>query len=145
MNDTCLQELIAEHKSVKSTLDKAKERERKLRDKIVTELFPKIHQTWLDIILMVHHQLLEPKHADFYVDKIPDLSVEPSIASSIKYLHDFNFLRESDIYQKYSYNVLTGTESDVISKEEYRQHGNLVFRFAFGDRGAYGYSIRDLT
>ncbi|KAL3858518.1 hypothetical protein ACJMK2_013103 [Sinanodonta woodiana] len=106
---------------------------------ILNKKFKQIHETWLNNLHVVHYQLPEPKFSDFYTDKLPEAS------TSLKYLHDFSFLHEDDIYNKYSYEVFDGTETDIISKEEYRQHGNLVFRFAFGDRGTYEYSIRDIT
>lgn len=40
MNDQLITELLAEHKTTKETLEKAKDRERKLRDKIILLVFP---------------------------------------------------------------------------------------------------------
>ena len=55
------------------------------------------------------------------------------------------FLHDKDIDQKYSYEVFDGKETDLISHEEYRQHGNLVYRFGLGARGAYEYSLSDIS
>ncbi|KAL3858570.1 hypothetical protein ACJMK2_008846 [Sinanodonta woodiana] len=116
----------------------------KLAD-VAKEFFPTIYRTWLNNLPFVHRQIPEPKFDDFYDGNIPDITIHPELAGSIKYLNDFSFLRDSDIYNKYSYEVFDGTETDILSKEEYRQHVNLVFRFALGDRGTHEYSIKDIT
>lgn len=40
MNDTLIRELLAEHKATKQTLEASKDKERKLREKIVAVMFP---------------------------------------------------------------------------------------------------------
>ena len=36
-------------------------------------------------------------------------------------------------------------QKHIISREEYRQHGNLVYKFVLGDRVIYEYSIKNIT
>ncbi|KAL3865632.1 hypothetical protein ACJMK2_043003 [Sinanodonta woodiana] len=110
---------------------------------ILNKKYSQIYDIWLNNLPVVHHKLPEPIFSDFYTDKPPN----PPIGnlSSRGYLHNFEFLNDPDIYTKYSFEVFDGTETDIISQEEYRQHGNLVFRFGLGDRGTYEYSIKDIT